>query len=461
MSAKPVITIAGAGLVGSLLSLVLARRGFSVEMFERRADLREHQIGAGRSINLAISTRGIHALKQVGLDADVMKYAIPMRGRMIHSKNGDLSLQPYGISDDQCINSISRQILNKVLLEHAEATQKVRIHFNGKAANVDFDSKVLTVFDEDKKVRTKHQFDVLIGTDGYASTIRTEMMRGSDYHCSIDTLNYGYKELTMPAAKGGGYLMEKNALHIWPRGTFMLIALPNFEGSFTCTLFLPFEGPVSFEKLQTPADVHQFFSSEFPDAFNLIPNLVQMFFENPTGHMDTVKCGPWFRNDDALLIGDAAHAIVPFFGQGMNCGFEDCSVLNELIGDAGEEIDWAQLFNRFYKKRKDNTDAIADMAVENFVEMRDKVADSRFQLEKAVEKILEKRFAGKYISRYGLVTFSNVDYQLAFQAGQIESELLAALCQGIESAESVDLKMAEHLIKEKLSPLFKAQLGHQ
>ncbi|MBX9879306.1 MAG: FAD-dependent monooxygenase [Candidatus Obscuribacterales bacterium] len=456
MFAKPVITIAGAGLVGSLLSLVLARRGFSVEMFERRADLRKHQIGAGRSINLAISTRGIHALKQVGLDQEVMKYAIPMRGRMIHSKNGDLSLQPYGISDEQCINSISRQILNKILLEHAEATQKVRIHFKSKAANVDFDTKILSVLDEEKKSRIKHQFDVLIGTDGYASTIRTEMMRGSDYQCEIDTLNYGYKELTMPAAKGGGYLMEKNALHIWPRGTFMLIALPNFEGSFTCTLFLPFEGPVSFEKLQTPQDVHQFFSSEFPDAFNLIPNLIQMFFDNPTGHMDTVKCGPWFRNDDVLLIGDAAHAIVPFFGQGMNCGFEDCSVLNELIGAAGDEINWAELFDAFYAKRKNNTDAIADMAVENFVEMRDKVADKHFQLEKAVEKILEKRFPGKYISRYGLVTFSNVDYQKALTIGQLESELLAILCRHIENAEAVDLQHAEELIDKQLAPIITA-----
>lgn len=456
MSSKPVVTIAGAGLVGSLLSLILARHGFFVEMFERRADLRKHQIGSGRSINLAISTRGIHALKQVGLDHEVMKYAIPMRGRMIHSKNGDLSLQPYGISDEQCINSISRQILNKILLEHAEATQKVRIHFNSKAANVDFDTKILSVLDEEKKSRTKHQFDVLIGTDGYASTIRTEMMRAPDYQCNIDTLDYGYKELTMPAAKGGGYLMEKNALHIWPRGTFMLIALPNFEGSFTCTLFLPFVGPVSFDKLQTPADVHEFFSSEFPDAFNLIPNLVQMFFENPTGHMDTVKCGPWFRDDDALLIGDAAHAIVPFFGQGMNCGFEDCSILNELIDDAGVDIDWARLFNLFYKKRKINTDAIADMAVENFVEMRDKVADKHFQLEKAVEKILEKRFPGKYISRYGLVTFSNVDYQKALTVGQLESELLAVLCRDIANAEAVDLQLAENLIDKTLAPIIMA-----
>lgn len=455
---KPVVTIAGAGLVGSLLSLVLARRGYSVEMFERRSDLRKHLIGAGRSINLAISTRGIHALKQVGLDQEVLKYAIPMRGRMIHSKSGDLSLQPYGISDDQCINSISRQILNKILLEHAEDTQKVRIHFNSKAANVDFETKTLTVLDEEKRTRTKHSFDILVGTDGYASTIRTEMMRGEGYQCEVDTLNYGYKELTMPSGARGGYLMEKNALHIWPRGTFMFIALPNFEGSFTCTLFLPFEGPVSFEQLQTPEQVHEFFSTEFPDAFTLIPNLVQMFFENPTGHMDTVKCGPWFSLDDALLIGDAAHAIVPFFGQGMNCGFEDCSVLNELIIEAGENPDWTYLFTEFYARRKHNTDAIADMAVENFVEMRDKVADKHFQLEKSVEKILEKRFAGKYVSRYGLVTFSNIDYELAFRVGQAESELLALLCQGIDNAEAVDLIKAEELIQQRISPLLSGRL---
>lgn len=457
MSAKPVITVAGGGLVGSLLSLILARNGFSVEMFERRADSRKHEIGAGRSINLAISTRGIHALEKVGLDKQVLQYAIPMRGRMIHSKNGDLSLQPYGISDAQCINSISRQILNKILLEHAEATQKVRIHFNSKAANVDFVTKILSGVDEQLKKRWKHTFDVLIGTDGFASNIRTEMMREPGYECEIDTLDYGYKELTLPAAAGGGYLMEKNALHIWPRGTYMLIALPNFEGSFTCTLFLPFEGPVSFEKLQTAAQVHEFFSSEFPDALNLIPNLTQMFFDNPTGHMDTVKCGPWFKDGRALLMGDAAHAIVPFFGQGMNCGFEDCTVLGDLIENAkqnpSKNIEWSKLFCEFYGRRKRNTDAIADMALENFVEMRDKVADSRFQLEKAVEKILEKRFAGKYISRYGLVTFSNVDYQLAFQVGQIEDELLAILCKDINSADAVDLEKAESLIEEKLSPL--------
>jgi len=453
MSAKPVVTVAGGGLVGSLLSLILARNGFSVEMFERRADLRKHEIGAGRSINLAISTRGIHALSQIGLDKQVLQYAIPMRGRMIHSKNGDLSLQPYGISDEQHINSISRQILNKILLEQAEATQKVRIHFNSKAANVDFGSKILSVVDEQSKKRFKHTFDILIGTDGFASNIRTEMMREPGYTCEIDTLDYGYKELTMPALTGGGYLMEKNALHIWPRGTFMLIALPNFEGSFTCTLFLPFEGSVSFERLQTAADVHEFFSSEFPDALNLIPNLTQMFFDNPTGHMDTVKCAPWFKDGQALLIGDAAHAIVPFFGQGMNCGFEDCAVLGDLLKNVDGNSDWSKVFLDFYSRRKNNTDAIAEMALENFVEMRDKVADSRFQLEKAVEKILEKRFAGKYISRYGLVTFSNVDYQLAFQAGKIENEILATLCQDIDSADEVDLEKAEILIEENLSTL--------
>lgn len=469
------IALVGAGLVGSLLAIFLARRGYFVDLFERRPDMRVEQISAGRSINLAISTRGINALARLGIDDEILSQAVPMRGRMMHSAQGELTFQPYGMNDKQCINSISRATLNKALMTHAEKTGKVRIFFNQRVTGVDFSTGELRLDDPRTEEQTTKSYERIIGTDGSASAIRHEMSRLPAYTCSESTLEYGYKELViLPKEVDGAsdqiFKIEKNALHIWPRGNFMLIALPNFEGSFTCTLFLPFQGQVSFEHLNDDESVEAFFQKYFPDAVPHIDNLLETFRTNPTGHMVTVKTFPWNVGGSVLLMGDAAHGIVPFFGQGMNCGFEDCTVFDELLdelsskdftGDAAK-VDsdfWNELFERVSKSRKENTDAIADMAVENFSEMRDKVADKRFLLEKAVEKVLQREFPGRYLSRYALVTFSNIPYRVAMEVGIIDNEILAELCLNLEDPEKVDLKLAERLIDQKLAPVLTPYTG--
>lgn len=472
------LAIVGAGLVGSLLSIFLSRRGFNCDIFERRPDMRKEKISAGRSINLAVSTRGLQALRQVGLESEVLKHAIPMRGRMIHSKTGELMFQPYGKDDSEYINSVSRATLNKVLMSHAEASNLVRIHFGEKVARADLVKGELCL-ENLEGVQSTAATTITIAADGSGSAVRDGMMLLPGYQCNESELDYGYKELVIPPADDGGFRMEKNALHIWPRGTYMLIALPNFDGSYTCTLFLPFEGAPSFAKLKTAEDVKAFFQEQFPDAMPLIADLEETFFANPTGRMVTVKCNPWSYQERALLIGDAAHAIVPFFGQGMNCGFEDLTVLSECmdshVRDGGalylerrnKDVEpehalrrktegttaWSKIFDEFFRRRKDNCDAIADMAVENFIEMRDKVADTQFQLEKAVEKVLQHEFPMEYLSRYSLVTFSTVPYSLALKAGFATDEILKELCTNIDSANQVDLKLAQRMIRQKLSPL--------
>lgn len=458
-NASTAITVVGAGLVGSLLAIFLSRRGFNVELFERRPDMRQEAISAGRSINLAVSTRGLKALRQAGLEEEILKQAIPMRGRMIHSLSGELVFQPYGKDDTEYINSISRGGLNKSLMTHAQSTGRVKINFNSRAVGMDLTKQTVTFVNETTRQETEKHIDVLIGTDGSASAIREALMTLPASECSQSYLDYGYKELLIPPDESGDFRLEKNALHIWPRGTFMLIALPNFDGSFTCTLFLPFEGIESFENLQTEQQVMDFFNEQFPDAIPLMPTLIETFFSNPTGSMVTVKCFPWHYTGKVLLVGDAAHAIVPFFGQGMNCGFEDLSVLSDLMDEQlmnGGVMHWSKLFEEFSIERKGNCDAIADMAVENFIEMRDKVANPSFLMEKAVEKILQKAFPGEYVSRYALVTFSNSPYKLALEAGIISDEILRELCQPISTPEQVDLDRAAVLIRRKLSPLLKS-----
>lgn len=461
---KSEVAVVGAGLVGSLLAVFLAKRGFSVDLFERRPDMRKETIAAGRSINLAISTRGITALEAAGMDRSVLAQAVQCKGRLIHpkvadGKIGELVLQPYGKDDSECINSISRATLNKLLMDRAEETGKVKIHFKQKCTAMDFAKGELTFEDESKGHHSgafyQCRADIVIGTDGSASCIREEMVKHPGYVSNTSRLDYGYKELVIPPTRDGGFAMEKNALHIWPRGTFMLMALPNFEGSYTCTLFLPFKGDVSFEKLTDKAAVQAFFEREFADAVPLIEDLTEAFFENPTGHMDTIKCGPWNFGGSTLLLGDAAHAIVPFFGQGANCGFEDLTELDRCFDQVGGS-DLEKLFSELVKRRKNNCDAIADMAVENFIEMRDKVGDPRFLMGKAIEKILEKSFPGEYRSRYSLVTFSNAPYTVAQAVGNASDEILATLTQGIEKPEQVDMELAHKLVNEKITPLLRA-----
>jgi kynurenine 3-monooxygenase len=424
------VVIVGAGPVGSLLALTLARRGHGVDVYERRPDMRQVDIAAGRSINLAVSTRGLHALHQVGLDADVLDQAVAMPGRMTHALDGKLALLPYGLSEREHINSMSRSGLNKLLMTRAEETGRVRFHFNQRLADYDFDLRVAR-FEPFGYLRAP----VIVGSDGSASALRACM--GGEV--SQEVLSSGYKELAM-APKAGGFAMHRNALHIWPRGNFMLIALPNRDGSFTCTLFLPFEGTPSFAELKREGKAQAFFEKYFPDAVRLIPDLARQFLEAPLGRMATVKTWPWSRAS-ALLIGDAAHAIVPFFGQGMNAGFEDVTLLADMLTG-----DWARDFARFAESRKPDTDAIADLAVENFVEMRDKVADPQFLRMREIERELQGRMPGRYLTRYQLVTFTRVPYRIALQAGEIQSRILSDLAQQSEPDYERGVRLAEEIL---------------
>ncbi|HEY1906423.1 MAG TPA: NAD(P)/FAD-dependent oxidoreductase [Myxococcaceae bacterium] len=446
--------LAGAGLVGSLLAVFLARRGRAVEVFERRPDMRRTQISAGRSINLAISVRGLHALAQVGLEEEALAHAIPMPGRMIHARDGSLAFQAYGKDDSQCIHSISRGLLNRMLLDAAEETGRVRLSFQRRVVGLDVERRALTV-EVDGGDTERIESAVVYGTDGAGSAVRRSVVEARGAVSRETPLDHGYKELTLPATPEGRWRLERNALHIWPRGDFMLIALPNEDGSFTCTLFLAFEASPSFATLDAPGAVRAFFREHFADVEPMLADLEAQFGGNPTGSMVTVKCSAWHAGDTALLLGDAAHAIVPFFGQGMNCGFEDCVVLDALEAAGAPR---GEVFSRFEALRKPNADAIADMAVENFVEMRASTADPRFLLEKAIEKRLLAELPGEFVSRYALVTFSRVPYRVAYDAGRIASGIVSELAEGVRSASDVDLTRARALVAERLTPFLRERL---
>jgi kynurenine 3-monooxygenase len=444
------LTLIGSGLTGPLLAISLVQRGFSVELYERRPDMRRVQISAGRSINLALSTRGIHALREAGVFDEIQKIIIPMRGRMMHAVGGELTFMPYGKDDTEVINAVSRAELNIALMNSAEA-HGVPIHFNQRCIGFDLRTGAVHLRDEDTAAETITHSSVAIGTDGAASAIRNEMLKLPRFNFSQQYLDYGYKELTIPAGPAGNHVFETHALHIWPRGTFMLIALPNIDGTFGCILFLPFEGDVSFAALDTEAKVDAFFQAQFPDALALMPNLTENFFANPTGAMVTVKCSPWHVEGKALLLGDAAHAIVPFFGQGMNCAFEDCTYFLQLLDRLGP--DWSVLFAEFEKSRKTDTDAIADLAIENFIEMRDRVADPRFLFRKKVELELEKRFPKTFVPKYAMVTFHRTPYSVAASRGAIQDHMLGELCDSVQRVEDVDWRKAEVLVHRELTPL--------
>jgi kynurenine 3-monooxygenase len=444
------ITLVGAGLTGPLLAISLAQRGFSVEIFERRADMRLIRASAGRSINLAVSTRGIHALCEAGLWDQMSRIIIPMKGRMMHSLSGELTFQPYGKNDAEVINSISRADLNVALLNAAEA-QGVTIHFHERCTGTDGSTGAARFRNEETGRETTLDSAVVIGTDGSASALRQDMQKRGRLDFSQEVLDYGYKELTIAAGPGGKHLLEPNALHIWPRGAYMLIALPNIDGTFACILFLPFAGQESFATLATSEKVLHFFQERFADAVGLMPQLQQNYANNPTGSMVTVKCAPWQADGKTLLLGDAAHAIVPFFGQGMNCAFEDCSVFLELLDRHGPN--WPQLFQEFEHARKHNTDAIADMALENFVEMRDRVADPRFLFRKKVELALEAKYPRYFVPKYAMVTFHRIPYSVALSRGKLQDRLLAELCDSIARIEDLDWTKADHLIHRDLIPM--------
>lgn len=448
------ITIIGAGLSGPLLAIFLVQRGFAVEIYERRPDMRRVRVSAGRSINLALSTRGIHALEQAGLWRKMGGIIIPMRGRMMHSLGGELTYQPYGQDESEVINSISRAELNIALLDAAEE-HGVTIHFQQRCIGYDVKRGTVRLRQEETHREMTVDPDVVIGCDGSASAMRTEMMKLNRFNFSQQYLDYGYKELTISAGPHGKHLLEPHALHIWPRGNYMLIALPNSDGTFACILFLPFEGEGSFSDLTTREDVIEFFKSSFPDAVSLMPRLADNYFANPTGAMVTIKCSPWHVGGKSLLLGDAAHAIVPFFGQGINCGFEDCTCLATLLDQRGS--DWARVFEDFERARKINTDAIADMAVDNFVEMRDRVGDSRFLFRKKVELALEARYPNLFVPKYAMVTFHRVPYSVAMSRGVVQDRILADLCDRINRVEDIDWNRADQRVRRELTPLERLQ----
>jgi kynurenine 3-monooxygenase len=411
------IAIVGAGLVGSLLSLYLVKRGYTISVFERRPDLRRVGGGEGRSINLALSTRGIRALEEVGMAEQLKKIAIPMHGRMMHDLQGKTTFQPYG-KTGQYINSISRSNLNNALMDEAEK-QGVKIFFEHRCVNVDLSKSQINFSTPDSNGKPQ-TFDVVIGADGAYSAVRGAMQFTDRFNFSQDYIEHGYKELTIPAQLGS--TLEKNALHIWPRESYMMIALPNEDGSFTCTLFFPFEGKTSFASLKTNDDFIDFFQKNFPDAVKLMPELLEDYNTNPSGSLVTVKCFPWVKNK-TLLIGDAAHSVVPFYGQGMNAGFEDCRILNSLL-DKNKD-DWEITLSEFQHQRKPDTDAIAQLALDNFIEMRDLVADADFLLRKKIEAKLHELFPDRWVPQYSMVTFhDNIRYSEAQAIGQRQKKIM-------------------------------------
>lgn len=436
------IAIVGAGLVGSLLSIYLKKRGFAVTVFERRGDMRRKGAEAGRSINLALSNRGIRALEEVGLADELKKVAIPMHGRMMHDKQGKLSSFAYG-KEGQFINSVSRSGLNVVLMNEAERLG-VEFQFDQRIAGVDLHKTQMLV---NEPWTMDKQFDYIIGADGAFSAVRTSFQFTDRFDYEQDYIDHGYKELHIPPGAAGSFQLEKNYLHIWPRESFMMIALPNPDGSFTCTLFFPFEGNPSFDSLKTKQDVEKFFTETFPDARALMPELLYDFDVNPTSSLVTIKCYPWVRNK-TLLIGDAAHGIVPFYGQGMNAGFEDCRILNELLDQ--HQDNWDDVLPEFQKLRKPDTDAIAQLALENFIEMRDLVADADFLLRKKIEGKLYELFPDKWVPLYPMVTFmDSMRYSDALRTGRKQKVIMDEVMKqpGIESNwQQLDFKkIAESL----------------
>ena len=451
------ILIIGAGLCGSLLALRLGQRGFNVRVIEMRQDLRKVDISAGRSINLAFSNRGLKAIKMVGLESKVESLCIPMHGRMIHDKEGNTFLSNYSGRKNESINSISRELLTALLLDEAEALDNVTIEFNKRSTKVDFEAKIGCFEDTISGEIFEVSADLIFGTDGAGSSLRKSYFEKRKFLFSFSQnyLTHGYKELTIKPTKSGEFKAFKNALHIWPRGDFMIIALPNLDGSFTVTLFLSYEsGEYNFNNLTTPEIVTEFFRKEFPDALNLMPNLVEDFFENPTAPLGTVKCFPWQHKGNSLLLGDAAHAIVPFYGQGMNASFEDVVEFDAFLDQ--HQGDWEATFKAFETHRKVDTDAIADLAIDNFHEMKDHVANPIFQEKRKIEMALETEFPDIYYSKYSLVTFKEtIGYNKAMTQGRAQDKAILSMlsAQKIDSNESLDeqLKKVQEETKSILS----------
>lgn len=443
------ILVIGAGLCGSLLALRLAQHGFNITLIEKRPDLRQVTLDAGRSINLALSDRGLRGLRLAGVEEAAKELLIPMTGRMIHEKSGNTFLSPYSGRDDEFINSVSRPGLNMLLLNEAEKMPNLKIIFNQTCKEVNYKTPSATFEDFDSGAETTYTADVIFGTDGAGSVVRASMINDKEFLLNISQqwLGHGYKELEIPAAENNGYRTYKNALHIWPRGEDMLIALPNLDGSFTVTLFLPYkDSEYCFENLTTPQKVEEYFKKEFPDVLDLIPNLAEVFFNNPVGAMGTVKCDPWHRSGNILLMGDAAHAMVPFYGQGMNASFEDVAVFDEVLnqfkdGLASGETSWEIIFEAFEKVRKKDADAIGELAVDNFDEMKAHTGMEIFQKKRKLETAFETEFPGEYYSKYSLVTFNeDIPYSEAKKLGRAQDKAILELIHEEKLPESMSLK---------------------
>ncbi len=445
------IAVVGSGLVGSLLAIYLRKAGHSVHVYDRSPDIRQITF-SGRSINLAMSHRGWKALDEAGVGDEVRNIAIPMDKRAIHVAD-QIKFQYYGL-EGESIFSISRGVLNRRMIDLAEDSGAI-FHFNQKIWDVSLADATLHIGETERGEWTEVKYDKIFGADGAFSRVRHRMQRQSMFDYSQQFLQTGYKELNIPANPDGTHKLDKNSLHIWPRGEYMLIALPNLDGSFTCTLFMPFEGENSFASLTDVARVEAFFLKNLPDTVDVIPKLTEDFFKNPVSTLVTMKCYPWTFSDKVALIGDACHAIVPFYGQGMNAGFEDISVLSDLMDEHGD--DWLAIFEEYQKSRKPNTDAIAELSYRNFMEMSDRTADERFLLQKKIEKRFSERHPNDWLPLYSRVTFSHRPYTEALAAGQRQKEIMDTIMQMPEiekmwDSEAVEKKMLELLKISSLSP---------
>nr|WP_246054382.1 NAD(P)/FAD-dependent oxidoreductase [Antarcticibacterium flavum] len=425
------IAVIGSGLVGSLLAIYLRKRGHEVTIFDRRPDVRTVEF-SGRSINLAMSNRGWKALRKVGIEERIREIALPLDKRAMHVNDRPVYFQKYG-KEGEAIYSISRGVLNRRMIDLAEEAGAI-FRFEEKVWDIDLPGAKIYTGEDEKSTWKEYQYDHVFGADGAFSRVRHKMQRQSRFNYSQHFIDVGYKELTIPANEDGSHKMDNASFHIWPRGEFMLIAMPNIDGSFTCTLFLPFEGPVSFESLTTEKEADAFFEKYFPDIKEEISNLKKDFFRNPTSAMVTMKCYPWTFEDKVALVGDSAHAIVPFYGQGMNAGFEDISVLDDLMENYGD--DWSKIFEEYQVQRKPNADAIAELSYRNFIEMSNKTASPDFLLRKKIEGRFSEKFPEKWIPLYSRVTFSDKPYAEALAIGDKQR----AIMDEVMALENIDEK---------------------
>lgn len=442
------IAIVGAGLVGGLWAVYLAKRGHQVDVFDRRPDIRKMKVVQGKSINLALSDRGWRGLEGAGIGDDIRKVAIPMSGRLMHAVDGTLTYQPYG-KDGQAIYSVSRGVLNQTLVRCAADQPGVQLYFSHRCKDVDLNSNTISFINEENGELVEKKYDRIFGTDGAFSAVRTRLTKVDRFDFSQTYLSHGYKELEIPANPDGTHRLRPDCLHIWPRGEFMMIALPNMDGSFTCTLFIAFEGKYSFEHLKTEDQVRAFFHEHFPDALSMMPELTQDFFANPNASLVMTKVNPWNYKDQVCLMGDAAHAIVPFYGQGMNCGFEDCTVLNQLLEKHNEN--WTDAFAEYSKVRKPAGDAILELALRNYIEMRDKTGDPAFLLQKKIEARFSAKHPEKWIPLYTQVTFSHIPYAEALASGDRQEAIMQKVMSRADIGEIWDSEEVEQEILAALS----------